>query len=539
MTRNYIVLTLMAEFRIFAPDMDLFTRKSRFYLLAFLRHDLKASVTVFFVALPLCLGISLASGAPVYSGLVAGIIGGLVVSLLSGSQLSVAGPAAGLTAICATAITDLGAPEVFFLSVLIAGMLQFLLGIFKLGGFTHFIPSAVIKGMLAAIGVILISKQVPLLIGYGKPDFWRNELFNIITFNHAFSNIKDLVKSITPGVILISALSFALLQVWEGLVPKKWHILPTSFLIVLFGTLLALTWKIFFPALALTEEQYVNMPANLFAQVRLPDFGQLFHHGDIWKYSVIIAVVASLETLLSIEAIDKLDPYNRITPQNRELMAQGAANTLSGLLGGLPITAVIVRSSANAEAGARTRLSAFAHGAWLLILSLIAVPLLNRIPYCALAVILIRTGYQLARPSRIKAIWKQGREQFLPFIVTVIAILFTDLLIGVGIGVGYAIWYLIKHTYRAGLTVKERQEGHIRRYDIQLALNVSFLNKKKLLIFLDALPKYAHVCVDGTDSVYIDHDILEILHDFRSKAHHRHIQVEYKGIPDVESIELH
>jgi MFS superfamily sulfate permease-like transporter len=519
--------------------MDLFTRKSRFYLLAFLRHDLKASVTVFFVALPLCLGISLASGAPVYSGLVAGILGGLLVSLLSGSQLSVAGPAAGLTAVCASAITDLGAPEVFFLCVLIAGLLQCLLGLFKLGGFTHFIPSAVIKGMLAAIGVILISKQVPLLIGYGKPDFWRNEFFNIITFNHAFSHIKDLVKSITPGVIIISALSFGVLQVWENLVPRKWHILPTSFLIVIFGTLTALLWKYFLPSLALSDEQYVSMPANFFAQVRLPDFSQLFQHAEIWKYSVIIAVVASLETLLSIEAIDKLDPYNRITPQNRELVAQGVANTVSGLLGGLPITAVIVRSSANAEAGARTKLSAFAHGAWLLLLSLLAVPLLNKIPYCALAVILIRTGYQLARPSRIKAIWRQGREQFLPFMVTVVAILFTDLLIGVGIGVGYAIWYLIKHTYRAGLTVKEKQEGHIHRYDIQLAMNVSFLNKKKLLIFLDRLPQYAHVCVDGTDSVYIDHDILEILHDFRSKAHHRHIQVEYKGIPDVESIELH
>ena len=396
--------------------MDLFTRKSRFYLLAFLRHDLKASVTVFFVALPLCLGISLASGAPVYSGLVAGIIGGLLVSLLSGSQLSVAGPAAGLTAICASAITDLGAPEVFFLSVMIAGLLQLLLGVFKLGGFTHFIPSAVIKGMLAAIGVILISKQVPLLIGYGKPDFWRNELFNIITFNHAFSHIKDLVKSITSGVIFISILSFVVLQIWETLVPKKWHLLPTSFLIVIFGTLMALFWKYFVPSLALSEEQYVSMTANLFAQVRLPDFSELFQHAEIWKYAVIMAVVASLETLLSIEAIDKLDPYNRITPQNRELVAQGTANAVSGLLGGLPITAVIVRSSANAEAGARTKLSAFAHGAWLLLLSLLAVPLLNKIPYCALAVILIRTGYQLAKPSRIKAIWRQGREQFLPFI---------------------------------------------------------------------------------------------------------------------------
>jgi MFS superfamily sulfate permease-like transporter len=337
--------------------MDLFTRKSRFYLLAFLRHDLKASVTVFFVALPLCLGISLASGALVYSGLIAGIIGGLLVSLLSGSQLSVAGPAAGLTAICASAISDLGGLEVFFLSVAIGGLLQVLLGVFKLGGFTHLIPSAVIKGMLAAIGIILMSKQVPLLIGYDQPDFWRNEFFNIITLNHAFSHIQDLVHSISPAVIGISMFCFLLIWIWDNHTPAKWKIFPSSFLIVLIGSLLALLSGKFLPAQALTPAQYVNMPRNLFAQVRLPDFNQLFHHAAIWKYAVFIAVVASLETLLSIEAVDKLDPYNRITPQNRELMAQGAANAISGLLGGLPITAVIVRSSANAEAGARTRLS--------------------------------------------------------------------------------------------------------------------------------------------------------------------------------------
>jgi MFS superfamily sulfate permease-like transporter len=519
--------------------MDLFTRKSRFYLLAFLRHDLKASVTVFFVALPLCLGISLASGAPVYSGLIAGIIGGLLVSLLSGSQLSVAGPAAGLTAICASAIVDLGGLEVFFLSVTIGGLLQVLLGVFKLGGFTHFIPSAVIKGMLAAIGIILMSKQVPLLIGYGEPDFWRNEFFNIITFNHAFSHIKDLVQSISPTVIGISLFSFLLIWIWDNHTPKKWKIFPSSILIVVIGSMLALLIAQFLPALALSPTQYVNVPGKLFAQVRFPDFSQLFHHSAIWKYAVFIAVVASLETLLSVEAVDKLDPYNRITEQNRELLAQGAANTLSGLLGGLPVTAVIVRSSANAEAGARTKLSSFAHGLWLLLLSIAAVPLLNAIPYCVLAVILIRTGYQLSRPSRILAIYRQGREQFLPFMVTVVAILSTDLLVGVGIGVGYAIWYLIKHTYRAGLTVKERNEGHIRHFEIGLAMNVSFLNKKKLLVLLDRIPSYAVVEVDGRDSVYIDHDILEILHDFRSKAHNRHIQVRYLGIPDVEGMELH
>ncbi|HEX6914670.1 MAG TPA: SulP family inorganic anion transporter, partial [Chitinophagaceae bacterium] len=245
------------------------------------------------------------------------------------------------------------------------------------------------------------------------------------------------------------------------------------------------------------------------------------------------------ETLLSIAAIDKLDPYNRITPENTELVAQGTGNFLSGLLGGLPITAVIVRSAANAEAGARTRLSSMAHGGWLLLSILFAIPFLNKIPYCVLAVILIRTGYNLAKPKMVKAIYRQGREQFMPFILTVGSILLTDLLIGVLIGIGFALYFLVKHTYRAGFTISKKQEGHLVHYTIELALNVSFLNKKKLITTLDKLPKYAVVEVIGSRSVYIDHDVLEIFHDFKSKAHTRHIELVLRDIPDVETIELH
>ena len=243
--------------------------------------------------------------------------------------------------------------------------------------------------------------------------------------------------------------------------------------------------------------------------------------------------------MLSIEAIDKLDPYNRITPQNRELVAQGTGNLLSGLLGGLPITAVIVRSSANAEAGAKTKLSSFVHGLWLLLAVLFGISLLNKIPYCVLAVILIRTGYNLAKPKMILAVYKQGREQFLPFIITVAAILFTDLLIGVLIGIGYSIYFLIKHTYRAGFSIKEKTEGHNRHFIIELALNVSFLNKKRFLEMLDNIPEYSIVDINGSDSVYIDRDILEIFQDFKTKAHNRHIQLTLTGIPEVETIELH
>lgn len=519
--------------------MDLINKRTRYYLFSFIKHDFKASITVFFVALPLCLGISLASQAPLYSGLLAGIIGGIVVTLISKSELSVSGPAAGLTAICAAAITELGGLEIFFLSVAAAGLLQILLGVLKLGGFTHFIPSAVIKGMLAGIGIIIISKQIPLLIGYDEPDFWTNELFNIVTFNNTFQGIDHLYHHTSPGTIVISFFSIFILIIWRRTLSKKISFLPASFIIVLFGLFLALAFKQFAPSLQLKPSQFVAIPPDIFSQIKLPAFDSLFDNAGIWKNAIVICFVATLETLLSVAAIDKLDPYNRVTPQSRELIAQGSGNFLSGLLGGIPITAVIVRSSANAEAGAKTKLSSIVHGIWLILAVLFAISLLNLVPYCALAVILVGTGYNLAKPSMILAVYKQGREQFLPFIVTALAILFTDLLIGVIIGIGYSVYFIIKHTYKAGFTIKESSEGHQKRFNIKLALNVSFLNKKKFMEMLDELPEYAIVEIDGTDSVYIDRDILETLQDFRPKAHHKHIQLVTINIPEVETIVLH
>src|SRR4030095_2724882 len=347
--------------------MDLLSRRTKFYLLSFVKHDFKASITVFFVALPLCLGISLASNAPVYSGLIAGLIGGLVVSWISKSQLSVSGPAAGLTAICAAAITQLGAIEIFFLSLTIAGLIQILLGFFKLGGFTHFIPSAVIKGMLAAIGIILISKQIPLIVGYDRPDFWTNQLFNIFTFNHGFRHISTLYHHTSAGALIISILSLFVLYAWKKTLSKRLSFLPTSFITVLVGVLLAIAYNSLFHSHPIKATQFVSIPDHIFSEIKFPKFGALFSQAEIWKNAIVICFVASLESLLSVTAIDKLDPYNRITPQNRELVAQGTGNFISGLIGGLPITAVIVRSSANAQAGAKTRLSSFAHGVWLLI----------------------------------------------------------------------------------------------------------------------------------------------------------------------------
>lgn len=519
--------------------MSIDRRKVKFYYLAFLKHDFKASITVFFVALPLCLGISLASNAPVYSGLVAGIIGGIVISLISKSALSVSGPAAGLTAISAAAILQLGNLELFFLAVSISGILQVILGLFKLGAFTHFVPSAVIKGMLSAIGIILISKQIPIIIGYDKPDFWTNELFNIVTFKHGFKFVYDLYEHSSAGVIFISLASFTGLWIWKKTMSKKVSFIPSSIIAIVIGTTLALIFEQVVPLLSLKPTQFVNIPNQLFAEQKFPAFDFYLTNVNVWKSAIVICLVASLETLLSIEAVDKLDPYNRISPPNKELIAQGTGNILSGLFGGIPITAVIVRSAANAEAGGRTRLSAFCHGIWLFLVIVFCVPIINHIPYCVLAVILIRTGFNLVKPKMIKAVYLQGREQFMPFIVTLIAILFTDLLIGVLIGIVYALYFLVKHTYRAGFVFEESIQGHTKMYTMELALNVSFLNKKRVMKLLDEIPEFSTIEIIGTQSVYIDHDILEIIQQFKSKAHQKHIQLKLTDIPDVETIGLH
>ena len=519
--------------------MSIISRKTRFYFLSFLKHDFKASITVFFVALPLCLGISLASNAPVYSGLIAGILGGIIVAFISKSHISVSGPAAGLTAICASAVTEMGSIELFFLAVSIAGLLQVLLGVFKLGGFTHFIPSAVIKGMLAAIGILLISKQIPFLLGYDKPDFWTAELFNVFSLNHGFEHAKNIYYQSSAGAVIIAISSLALLIAWKKTLAKKLTFLPTSFIVVVFGVLLALLFKHYIPALALKPSQFVNVSSNLFSEIKLVDLNAIFSNSVIWKTAVVICLVASLETLLSIEAVDKIDPYNRVTPQNRELIAQGTGNFFSGLIGGLPITAVIVRSSANAEAGARTKLSAIFHGIWLFIFAFFIASLLNLIPYCILAVILIRTGYNLAKPKMIRSVYKLGREQFMPFLVTTIAILFTDLLIGVGIGVAYAAYFIFKNTYKAGFTLQIKKEDHTLHYYFRLAINVSFINKKKLKDELEKIPDHSTVYIDGAHSVYIDYDVIEVINEFKVKAHHKHIVLHLQGIPDVETISAH
>ncbi|HMG15209.1 MAG TPA: SulP family inorganic anion transporter, partial [Saprospiraceae bacterium] len=489
--------------------------------------------------LPLCLGIALASGASAYSGLIAGIIGGIVVSSISNSQLSVSGPAAGLTAICAASIAQSPTIQAFFCAVALAGIFQILLGVFKLGGFTHFIPSNVIKGMLAAIGILLISKQFPILIGYNEADFWSKELINVFNFSHGFENIHDLYEKLSVGVILITVCSIAIFVFINPLLKKYLSYIPSSILMVVIGMILPIIFERFIPSFSLHANQYVSLPANILSKIQILDFTPSIINTTILKTALVICLVATLETLLSIEAIDKLDPYNRITNQNKELIAQGSGNFFSGLLGGLPITAVIVRSSANAEAGGRTRLSAIFHGIWILLAIAFASQLINKIPYCVLSVILLRTGFNLAKPKMIKSVYKQGREQFIPFLVTVIAILFTDLLMGVFIGIFYAGYFILKNTYKAGYTLFRHQEGGKEHYIFSLAINVSFLNKKRLKDELETLPDHSIVVIDANNSIYIDYDVIEVLNEFKSKAVHKKIDLTLLGIPDVEIFNAH
>ena len=514
-------------------------RKTRMALKTFFRHDFKAGLTVFFVALPLCLGVALASGVPVYSGIIAGIIGGLLISLFSNSPLSVSGPAAGLTAISVQAIQELGSIQLFFLAVALAGILQLLIGILRAGEFTHFIPSSVIRGMLAGIGLLLISKQIPFLIGYNKPEFWMKELFNVIDFSHNFESLRDIGTVISMPALTVGLFSLAVLIFWKKFLSKYVSFIPASFIAVLLGSLVAFLLSATSSSFSLSPDLFVNIPRNAASQVRLPSEWAGLFNPLVWKNAAIMGFVASLETLLSIEAIDKLDPLHRITNKNREMIAQGIGNIISGLLFGLPITAVIVRSSANAEAGGRTWRSSFSHGIWLTLTLLFLTALVNYIPYCVLAVLLIRTGYNLAKPSMIADVYRQGREQLLPFVVTVVAVLFTDLLTGVFIGVVYALYYLVRHTYRAGFIIDEKIREHHKQYTIDLALNVSFLNKKKLRDALDKIPPYSEVSINGGDSVYIDHDVLEIIHEFKQKAKQKHMVLFLNDVPEVKTLTVH
>ncbi len=511
----------------------------KYYRLMWFRHDLPAGLSVFLVALPLCLGIALASGAPVYAGLLSGIIGGLVVSLISGSHLSVSGPAAGLTTLVAASIISLGGYPVFLLAVIVAGFFQIILSVLKAGIIANYFPSSVIKGMLAAIGILLISKQIPLALGYDQPDFWTSGFLQLFSSGKISSNFQTLNQHITKGAITIALVSLILLVIWQQPFAKKLKVIPAPLAVVVAGMLLALAFDNWIPSLSLKSNQLVSIPENVFASIRFPDFTKLFSNIEIWKAGVLIGLLASLETLLCVEAIDKLDRHNRITPVNRELLAQGVGNIACGLLGAIPMTAVVVRGAANADAGARTKLSAFTHGVFIL-LAVIFIPfVLNLIPLASLAAILIMTGYNLTKPKLYRNMWSLGLKQLLPFIITIVVILSTDLLVGVSIGLLISIYFIVQNNFKDEFKIIHHKKHETDVYEIKLHSNVTFLNKVKLRNALDKIPEYSLLTIDGRDCNFIDYDILEIISEYANKAHDRHIELHLQGIEKVNVTAVH
>jgi MFS superfamily sulfate permease-like transporter len=504
---------------------------SKYFNSANLKKDLPSSIVVFLVALPLCLGIALASGAPLFAGVLTGIIGGIVVSAISGSQLSVSGPAAGLTVIVFGAIASLGSYETFLLAVVLAGVLQIIFGFLKAGIIANYFPSSVIEGMLAAIGIILILKQLPHAVGFDS-DFEGDESFFQADHENTFTALAAASNMISYGAVIISVLSLFIMIYWPKI--KKMSAIPAPVLVVALGIILTILFQN--SSLALSQAQLVNIPVvNSFSEFTglfsFPDFSQISNQA-VWTVAFTIAIVASIETLLSIEAVDKIDPLKRVSPTNRELLAQGVGNMTSGMLGGLPMTSVIVRSSVNVNSGGRTKMSAIYHGFWLL-LSLLFIPfLLNKIPLACLAAILLVTGYKLANISLFKKMWRNGKDQFIPFVVTVIAIVFTDLLKGVAIGMLVGVFYILRTNLRNPYFFKFEDNGGKKVIRIKLAQEVSFLNKAAIQYTLTNLPSESDIIIDGTDSMYIDRDVLEIIHNFKHNAFSKGTIVQIVNIRD-------
>jgi len=514
-------------------------RTIKYYRIIWLRHDLPAGLSVFFVALPLCLGIALASGAPLYAGLLSGIIGGLVVSLISGSQLAVSGPAAGLSTLVAASIISFGDYKLFLLTVIVAGLFQLVLGFFKCGVIANYFPSSVIKGMLAAIGILLISKQIPLALGYDQPDFWRSGLPQLFSSDNFSGSFKNFNHHITRGAILTSVVSLISLILLQLSSSRKIKMVPAPLVAVVIGIITNLVFTTLVSNFSLKQTQLVNIPPDLLSTISFPDISKLFSNIETWKDGIVIGLLATLETLLCIEAIDKLDKSNRITPVNRELIAQGVGNIACGFLGAIPMTAVVVRGAANVDAGARTKMSAFTHGLFLLLTVLLVPFLLNKIPYASLSAILIVTGYNLAKPKLFRNMWSLGWKQFLPFIITIIMILSTDLLIGVSIGLLISIYFIVQNNFKAEYKITRTIINGIETEYIKLNSNVTFLNKVKLRKTLDEVPEYSVLTINGSECNFIDYDILEVISEFENKAKERHIELHLLGIEKVNVTAVH
>lgn len=514
-------------------------------LFANLRSDLPASIVVFFVAVPLCLGIALASGAPLEAGLIAGIVGGIVVGACSGSPLGVSGPAAGLAVIVLNAISDLGSFQTFLAAVVIAGAVQVVMGLARGGVVGYFFPSSVIKGMLAGIGVLIVLKQIPHALGHdsdpeGDFSFRQHPVGeNIAGDETTFSSLTAMFDDFTLGAVLVSAICLAILVLWETVLTKKakiFRLIQGPLVAVAFGIFFQMIAKKMGSSMALESKHLVEVPVyESLTEVRQnlthPTFAS-FKLPAVWITGLTMAVVASLETLLCVEATDKIDPLKRVTPTNRELVAQGVGNMTSGLLGGLPVTQVIVRSSANIQSGGTSKLSAILHGVFLLVAVLFLPTVLNLVPLAALAAILLLVGYKLAKPSVFLEMYRQGWSQFVPFAVTILGIVFTDLLTGIALGMAVAIFVILRSHYRNShfMHIEESDApGSSHQVRMRLAEEVTFLNKGALLKELSSIPDGSHVLIDATATLRIDHDAIEIIDDFEASAERRGLTIARVG----------
>ncbi len=501
--------------------------RAKDYFISF-PNDITSSIVVFLVALPLCLGVALASNAPLFSGIIAGIVGGIVVGLGSKSHLSVSGPAAGLTAIVAMSLSTLPSFETFLTAVVICGLIQIVFGFLKAGVIGDYIPNNVIKGMLAAIGIILILNQVPHLLG-DDSQFETDE--GVPVKGNMFSNFFYSFWDITPVALLIGGSCLVFYFIWDKISMRKkglFKLIPAPLIIVFMGIGINFLFNEYYSGMGLGKDHLVSLPvasstSEFFSFFSRPDWNYFFN-SQVLTTSITLALVASLESLLSIEAVDDLDPYQRVTPTNRELKAQGIGNIVSGLLGGLPVTSVIVRSSANVNSGAKTKMSTIYHGILLLVCVAFIPVLLNLIPKAALAAILIFTGYKLAKPALFKAFYKKGFDQFLPFIITIVAILVTDLLKGIMIGIGVGLFFVIRSNFKSAVFVVNDHN----KYLFRLRKDVSFLNKAIIKNRLEKVPENSYVLIDAARADFIDKDVVETIEDFMLHAPLKNIIVELK-----------
>lgn len=511
-------------------------------LFANLNSDFAAGLVVFLVALPLCLGIAMASGAPLFSGIISGVVGGIVVGYLSQSHISVSGPAAGLTAIVLTAITDLKAFDVFLLAVFLAGILQLLLGFIKAGSISNYFPNNVIEGMLAGIGIIIILKQIPHAVGYDT-DFEGDEAFFQNDGNNTFSYLLGIFNYIHLGSVLVTIISLGILIYWEkSAFFKKLKLIPGALVAVVLGVILNEIFLLSNSTLAIQKEHLVSLPIpTSFEEFKniiiTPNFASITNQ-KVWVVALTIAIVASIETLLCIEAADRMDFQKRYTNPNIELKAQGIGNIISSLLGGLPMTSVVVRTSANNNAGAKSKMSTIIHGLLLLISVLTFPSILNKIPLATLAAILLLVGYKLAKPATFIHFWNYGKYQFIPFIATLLAVVFTDLLKGVTLGIIISIIFVLRgNLKRAYIFRKEEYEdGDIIHID--LAQEVSFLNKAAIKSTLAKIPENSKVIIDAKDTVYIAHDVLDLITEFKEiRSKDLNIKVKLKNFKEEYRLE--